>query len=105
MASVKVRHFMSTVAATGTRERMTNSNLKVASIMIKAETSNTGIVYVGDDQVSSSTYGIDLSAGDTVELTSDDLGWADAKILLREVWLDVSVSGDGVSVTYFERVS
>ena len=105
MASVKIRHFMSAVTTAGTRERLTTSNLKVASAMIKAEASNTGIVYIGDDQVSATDYGVDLSAGDTIELTSDDLGWADAKILLNNVWLDVSVSTDGVSVTYFERVS
>jgi hypothetical protein len=61
-------------------------------------------VYVGDDQVSSTSYGIALSAGESIEISNDDLGWADAKISLKDIWLDVGTSTEGVSAMYAERI-
>lgn len=95
--------FLKTVGSNGTQVRLTTSDLKVPAVLITAERSNTGYVYVGDKEVSSSNYGADLRAGDSIRISSKEYGWADAKILLKEIWIDVSVSGDGVSVMYLER--
>jgi len=94
---------LKTVSAAGTQEQLTTSDLKVPTVLITAERSNTGYVYVGDNQVSSTAYGADLAAGDSIRISSKEYGWADAKISLKDIWIDVSVSGDGVSVMYLER--
>lgn len=75
-----------TVATAGTAEALAASTT-VKSVVIKALYSNTGTVYVGDSSVSSTT-GIELAAGDSVALEIDDLS---------KIYLDVSVSGEGVS--------
>ncbi len=99
---LKPRTFRKTVTTAGTRERLTSSGKAVPSVVLQAESSNTGVVYVGDNQVSS-TNGIELNANDSMTLTNDDLGSSDAKISLKDIWLDVSVGTDGVNVMYEER--
>ena len=99
---LKPRTFRKTVTTAGTREQLTTSGKAVPAVIIQAESTNTGIVYVGDNQVSS-TNGIELNANDSITLTNDDMGSSDAKISLKDIWLDVSVGTDGVNVMYEER--
>ena len=70
---------------------------------MQAEVSNTGQIYVGDNQVSSTSCGIELDSGDSITLNAASLGWAEGKIDLSAIWLDCSVSTDGVWCTYLER--
>jgi hypothetical protein len=100
---LKIRHLTKTVTTAGTRERLTTSDLKVPAVLIQAEVSNTGQVYVGDNQVSSSSCGIELDSGDSITLSAASMGWANGQISLKDIWLDVEVSTDGVWCTYLER--
>ena len=97
------KHFMKTATA-GTEVRLTTADIKTPAVLIQAERSNTGYVYLGQGPtMSSSSYGIDLAAADSVSITAKDFGMAGANISLKEIWMDVSVSTDGVSVFYLER--
>ncbi len=49
---------------------------------------NTGSIYVGGNNVSSSVYGAELQAKDSLTLTVDNANL---------IWLDCSVSGEGIS--------
>ena len=73
--------------------------------MLQAEVSNTGQVYVGDDQVSSTSCGVELDSGDSITLDAAQLGFAEGKIRLKDIWLDVGTSTDGVWCMYLERVN
>lgn len=76
------------VAAAGTNQRITTHSSKVAAILIKALTTNGGIIYVGfDDEVSAAT-GYELEAGDPLTIPIDDI---------NKVWFDSSVNGEGIS--------
>lgn len=88
----------------GTRERLTQADIKSPSVVIQAEVSNTGQIYVGDDQVAAAKTGIELDSGDAVTLTAPSMGSALSMVSLRDIWLDSSVSTDGVWVTYLERI-
>jgi len=89
-----------TVTTAGTRARLaTGQNTSVLSVTIKALSTNTGIVYVGDHTVSSSV-GFELNARDTVTLETSD---SDHAINLTNIYLDASVSGEGVSFIYLRR--
>ena len=75
-----------TVTTAGTAVQLqTSANL---SLTIKALAGNTGLIYVGDSTVDSST-GLELSAGDSVSLAISQN---------NVIWLDCSVNGEGVSV-------
>lgn len=95
--------FLKTIASSSVRERLTTANLMVPAVLITAEVSNTGRIYIGDNQVSSTRYGADLGAGDSITLSAVELGWADAKMALKDIWLIPSVATDGVSAMFLER--
>lgn len=64
-------------------------------VTITAETDNTGIIVVGGSTVVAALAtrrGTPLNAGDSYEVDIDDLA---------DVYLDTTVSGDGVTFTYF----
>ena len=60
------------------------------AVFIKALRLNAGYVYVGTSAVSSTAFGNDLAANE---------GWAVEVANLNQLWIDTSVSGEGV--TYF----
>lgn len=101
---LRLRGFLSTVGSAATRERLTEDDINAPAVTFTAERSNTGYVYISDREVSSSDYAFDLGAGDSVTIAVSDLGYSPGgKIALRDIWLDVSVGGDGVSVAYLEE--
>jgi hypothetical protein len=78
-----------TVASAGTREALASSADLWRSLTIVAKDNNTGRVYVGGSDVASSTNR-GLAAGDSVTISNKN------GIDLQDVYLDVSVSGEGV---------
>jgi len=101
--ALKPHCFLKTVALTTTREQLTTNNISVPAVLLQAELSNTGYMYVGDSTVSSTNYGVCLSAGDVYTLSAEELGWGKAFISMKDVWLVPSVNTDGVSCMYLER--
>ena len=85
------------VAASATAERLATAT-KCTSVTLTAETDNTGIVAVGSSAVVAALAtrtGIPLSAGDSVTIPVVDLS---------DIWLDTTVSGDGVTFVYVNDV-
>lgn len=78
-----------TVTTAGIPERLLDQPYGVVKLDITALNTNSGLVYVGDRNVSS-TQGHELavtsSSGDTITLTDDPYN----------VWLDVETNGGGV---------
>ena len=100
---LKPHCFVKTVALTTAAECLTTSNIVVPSVQIQAELTNTGYVYVGDSEVSSTNYGLCMSAGDVASFNAEELGWGRSQVSLKDIWLRVSVNTDGVSCIYLER--
>jgi hypothetical protein len=78
-----------TITTAGTREALATSTA-CQGVLIQAKAANTGIIYVGGTTVSA-TSGIFLYPGESVEISIDNLS---------KVYLDSSVSGEGVVFTY-----
>lgn len=74
------------VTTAGTRVAL-GSSQAVKSVVIKAKTTNTGLIYVGGSTVTSSN-GFILSAGDTVSIDIANIA---------TISIDSSVNGEGVS--------
>ena len=89
----------------GTRVALVAASTIVYDVSIKALAANTGKIYVGSVAVTSSN-GYELSAGESVTLgsmvQSNDLG-RPPKIDLSGVYIDSSVSGEGVRIIYTVR--
>jgi hypothetical protein len=100
---LKLSHFRKTVTTAGTREQLTTSEVKSPSVSIQALRANTNTVFIGNNQVSSTTHFVSLAAGGTTVLSAEAFGLAGAQIDLSQIWLDVGVNGEGVVVGYLDR--
>jgi len=76
-----------TVAAAGTAEALAGSQALTSGVLVKALSTNTGNVYVGDASVDSAD-GLLLAPSEEVFLEIDNLD---------EVYIDVDTNGEGVS--------
>lgn len=79
------------VTTSGTRVQLSSSTA-TTTITIRALSTNTGIIYVGNSSVSSSN-GFQLSPQETISVDLSNLS---------NVWLDASVSGEGVTYIYLD---
>ncbi len=86
-----------TIAAAGTRVRLAEqATTTIKSIIVQALSNNTGVVVVGGSDVVAAVgahgaptqKGIALTAGQSVAIDTDDVA---------DVYLDATVSGDGVA--------
>lgn len=88
-----IGHGLKTVAVAGTDEAIAGSTA-VKMVTIQAQTDNTGVIAVGasgvDATVATGT-GVLLAPGDTYLVNIDNLA---------DIFIDASVSGDGVRFTY-----
>lgn len=88
------------VTTAGTAERLSATSIAATSIIIRALDDNTGTVFIGDSDVGSGR-GDRLTAGQPLSFEAADGGFFD----LREIWVDVAVDGEGVSILYAEVVN
>ena len=101
---LELRNFMKTVTDAGTREQLTSLEKMVPALTITAERTNTGYVYVGDKTVSSTQYMVELDAEDSVTISAAELGWPRGMLSIKDIYLDVSVSTDGVAVGWLDKI-
>lgn len=92
-----------TVTTAGTRVRMTTTSTYVISVYIEALKTNTGVIYVGGSDVSSTKYIAALSAGVGFGISTDARGRLGGEFELSSLWFDSSVSAEKVQVTYLQR--
>ncbi len=91
------KSFAKTVAAAGTRERLVAIPTAASAFVIQAKEANTGVIYLGDATVTSSTVS-GLSPGSTLSFGSDFP--LSRSIDLSDIYLDAAVSAEGVNVYY-----
>lgn len=98
-----------TVTTAGTRVQVNSSTaIKPASIYFEALGSNTGYIYIGLSDVSSTKYiaklGVTSSVGQGFSLTAAGAGGlykgGGQGIQLSDLYVDSSVNGEKVQVTY-----
>ena len=88
------------VTTAGVRELLKDSRpneVVVYTVTIKALSTNTGKIYIGDETVAS-TNGFPLDPRDSVTLNSEK-----ANIDLSEIYIDSAVDGEGVRLIYMRE--
>ena len=98
-----------TITTAGTRVPLSATSVLCSRLVIRTPASgNTGLVYVGGSNVSSSN-GYQLPAGGgtggTVEFDSVMLGHAGEEIDLSQVYLDADTNGNSVRILYDKKYS
>jgi len=87
-AATQFASFQTSVTTAGTQVQLASHACRSATV--KAKSTNTGLIYVGDLNVDSTT-GFILSAGDSLSVDVNNTNL---------IWIDSSVNGEGVSVAY-----
>ena len=73
---------------------------RVTKVFISAPAANTGTIYVGDSDVST-TRGIPIVKGNSLEIASQ----GDEYINLAGIWIDAATNGDKFQISYLKKVS
>ena len=92
-----------TVAAAGTAQPLSATKLIASSVIIQADHDNTGLIYVGDEDVDSTHTLAVLEAGDALEIDSELFDGNGQQYNLGQIYVDASVSSDKVRVGYTEE--
>jgi hypothetical protein len=102
-AFAQFKQLVKNVTTAGTREALVSSPTLVINFCIQAKAGNTGVVYIGTSEVSSSAYAVRLTAGNSYSVEMPVIGGHAMEVDLSELYLDVGTSGDGVTVAYYVR--
>lgn len=101
-----------TVTTAGTQIQVTSdTTIKPSAIYFEALASNTGVIYIGNSDVSSTSYFARLP----IPSTSSSPSWSITStavngrvggtgLQLSNFWVDSSVNGDKVQVTYIYEI-
>jgi hypothetical protein len=84
--SIALKGAVGTVATAGTREQIAAYACREVTII--ALDTNTGYVYIGGSDVSSTVYGVKLAAKDSITLAISNTNL---------IYIDSSVNGEGIS--------
>lgn len=85
-----------TIDTAGTREAITALELGALSVVIQADSLNTGKIYVGDSTVTSAN-GIEVAAGEAFVLTPAE---GDKEVILSDIYVDTETNGNVVRIQY-----
>ena len=96
-----------TIATAGTQIQVTtDTDIRPISVYFEADAANTGVIYIGLSDVSSTSYFARLTIPSTTSapgwsISGTDAGRAGGSgIQLSNFWVDSSVNGEKVHVTY-----
>ena len=92
-----------TVTTAGTRTQVLSASTQVISVYIEANRSNTEVMYVGVSDVSSTKYIAALGAGQGFGISTDARGRLGGELQINTLYVDSSVNGEKVQVTYMQR--
>ena len=91
-----------TVTTPGTIVKLSSTELAVSDIIITAEKSNTGDIYVGEESevLASAERGVLLEPGKSMSIGAIN---KDDVTDLEDIGIDATVGTDGVSVSYVAK--
>jgi hypothetical protein len=102
-ASPKYKSIEVLVPTAGTRVALSAVDLYSSHVLIKARSTNAGLVYVGGSDVAAAN-GLHLAANAELDLGALLRKDANEALNLKHVFIDSATNGDGVRVLYvFDR--
>ena len=102
--AIKLTQKIVTVTTAGTPVQFSLPRIKAPSMIITADPANTGTVWIGDQSVKASTsLGLPLVADDSVTIDPSKYFGTNEQLDLSLFWVDSTVSGDKIIISYYER--
>ncbi len=95
------RHGSVTIATAGTSATLgsgtTLASKAAAWVIIQANPTNTGRIFIGDSRVSSSSFGVQMNASDSLDMPPCH---APNVYDLNQIFIDAEDNGDSVTFLY-----
>jgi len=98
----KLSTTVKSVTVAGTAVALSATELGVASIVIRANPTNTDNIFIGDSSVDAATGWI-LQPGESIPITGDLVGRTPEGIFLNEIFIDSAANGDSVRAMFLLR--
>lgn len=88
-----------TLAAAGTAQALSGTSREVSEVLIQADATNTGNIYVGASDVDA-THGVHLAPGVSLKVSADNAYEDEDRVFvdLNEIYIDGSNTGDKVNI-------
>jgi hypothetical protein len=93
---------LQTLALAGTAQKLSAAEIAVEAILIFADATNVGTIYLGGTGVTSSN-GIPLTAGQEIPIYTDRAHGATADIDMSTIYINGDSTGDKVRIIYMKR--
>ncbi len=90
-----------TVTTAGTRVQISANDISAVSIIIQADSVNTGAIYVGDSTVDSNDFV--LCPGQSIPLGGDSIRGNSQAFFLSDIYVDAENDGNIVRVIYVKQ--
>lgn len=91
-----------TVSTAGTAVALkTGDEISATSIMLQADSNNTGNIYYGDSAVDST--GLFLGPGESVPIGGTSIRGITEGLFLNDIYIDSDADGNAVRVGYYKR--
>lgn len=91
-----------TVAAAGTAVTISATEIPVTSVIIEADASNTGNIYIGDSSVDA-TNGITAVPGESINVSTDDIPRQADEFILSDIFVDADTNDNKARIAYVKR--
>ncbi len=94
------------LTAAGTAQQITATVTEVEAVVINAGNSNSGVIFVGDSNVSSTRYAARLAAGERVSIDAGGVGGGNSDFLdMSEIYIDGDTTNDDVYIGYIQKAN
>jgi hypothetical protein len=102
--ALKIKQFRIANITSGSAQQLSSSALKAESVIIIADPSNSGRLYIGDSNVNaSSALGIPLDSDRHVTLEPPQQYGVDESFDLTKIYVDTTSTGDDAIISYMVR--
>jgi len=103
MASILKQLASLNLTAAGTAQALSATPILAQVVILNAKTGNTGLIYVGDSDVSATEAAFSLAAGETVIIPMAEMSGGNTDTDLKDWYFDGSTTNDDLLVGYLQR--
>ena len=87
----------------GTAQALSSTSILCEAVIITAATGNTGTIYIGDSNVASNRFALELDAGIAGTIDSPTAKGGSDMFDLKDIYFDGGTTGDDINVAYLQR--
>ena len=93
------------LASAGTAQALSAGSVIAQTVILNAKTGNTGLIYVGDSDVSATNAAFSLAAGESIIVPMSEMSGGNTDTDLKDWYFDGGTTNDDLLVGYLQRTN